>query len=330
VSAETNRLPVERAAPKLIDVSGVVATAARSASLKATLENLARQGAQPREIVVVDASEDLNTRRLCEMGITGLCSDVRWIKAAHEGAAAQRNQGVTIAQEVIWFFDDDVIFEEDCVARLFHGLQSEAQLGGVSAMIVNQSYRPPGFVSRTMFTLMHGRREKSYAGRVIGPAINLLPEDREDLPEVVPMEWLNTTCTMYRRGALPSPPFDPFFTGYSLMEDLALSLRVSQRGWRLANVRSARIVHRSQAGQHKADVAAIASMELRNRRYVMTEVLKRRSFSDYVRLSLWECFTIASSLANRDGFRNLPKVLAGKLHALFAPRSSGATECHRI
>jgi len=34
-----------------------------------------------------------------------------------------------------------------------------------------------------MFTLMHGRSEKSFAGKVIAQGFNLLPEDRADLPE---------------------------------------------------------------------------------------------------------------------------------------------------
>ncbi len=57
---------------------------------------------------------------------------------------------------------------------------------------------------------------------------------------MVPVEWLNTTCTLYRREALPDPPFLSHFTGYSLMEDLALSLTVGKR-WKLANARGLRI-----------------------------------------------------------------------------------------
>src|SRR5437868_3995529 len=104
-------------------------------------------------------------------------------------------------------------------------------------MILNQHYGRPGLVSRIIFTLMNGRREKSFAGRVIGPGINLLPEDRQDLPEVVPVDWLNLGCTIYRREALPDPPFRSNFTGYSLMEDLTLSLEVGKT-WNLANVRT--------------------------------------------------------------------------------------------
>src|SRR5262249_15562186 len=159
---------------------------------------------------------------------------------------------------------------------LWKALQSDQQIGGVNAMIVNQRYQSPGLVSRTMFTLMYGRCEKSFAGKVIGPAVNLLPEDRNDLPAIVPVEWLNTTCTIYRREALPVPPFPKLFADYSLMEDLALSLNVAKRGWELANVRIARIFHDSQPSPHKSNVAALGAMELLNRHYIMTQVLERR------------------------------------------------------
>src|SRR4029077_11190359 len=100
--------------------------------------------------------------------------------------------------------------------------------GGVSALIVNQHFSRPGRVSRFMYRAMAGRAESSYAGKVLGPAVNVWPEDRDDLPGVVPVEWLYTTCARSRRELLPDPPFDEFFTGYSIGEDLTLSLRVGK------------------------------------------------------------------------------------------------------
>ncbi len=179
-------------------------------------------------------------------------------------------------------------------------------------MIVNQRYQPPGFCSRVLFTLLHGRCEDSFAGRVIGPAVNLLPEDRKDLPEVVPVEWLNTTCTLYRREALPSPPFDSMFEGYSLMEDVALSLVVA-RSWKLANARTARIQHNSQPGSHKTNIAEIARMQLVNRHYVMTEILNRRGVAAHMRLALWELFGLASSALSSDGWKSLPQSVSGRI-----------------
>jgi glycosyltransferase involved in cell wall biosynthesis len=234
---------------------------------------------------------------------------VIWLRATTLGAAAQRNQGVaTATQPFIWFFDDDILFEPECVARLWRAIEADPGLGGVNAMITNQRYQAPGRISRAVFALINGRNESTFAGRLLGPAVNLLPEDRDDLPDVVPTEWLNTTCTIYRREALPDPPFDSIFTGYSMMEDLTLSLRVGKR-WRIANARTARVFHDSQPGVHKADVAALAEMELVNRHYVMTQVLEKTRARDYAGLLIWEAFQLVS--CSSTGAR-----LCGKLRAL--------------
>lgn len=297
--------------PQYLPLSAVLPTKDRASVLLRTLGSLAMQSVLPAELIVVDASSDDYTRGEVEAWGAARQGATRAIfrRATVAGAAAQRNQGVAIAtQPFVWFFDDDILFEPECVARLWRAIESDAALGGVNATIVNQRYQPPGRVSRMMFALMSGRNEPTFAGKVLGPAVNLLPEDRDDLPEVVPTEWLNTTCTIYRREALPDTPFDSIFTGYSMMEDLTLSLRVAKR-WRLANARTARIFHDSQPGAHKADIAALAEMELVNRHYVMTQVLGRARAPDYARLALWEAFQFACSASK--GAR-----LRGKLRAL--------------
>ena len=303
---------------KTIGVSVIVPTAGRPEALAAVLRSLASDAVQPTEVVVVDAGQNDFVD-----SVPNAKWELRRIQAGTRGAAIQRNEGVAAAtQDVVWFIDDDAILEPGCTESLWEALQSSAQIGGVSAMIANQSYHAPGFVSRSVFCLLHGRDEKSFAGRVIGPAVNLLPEDNDALPEVVAVEWLNTTCTMYRREALPTPAFDNFFTDYSLMEDLALSLRVAKRGWKLANVRSARIYHDSQSGSIKADVVGMAAMELVNRHYVMTQVMRQRRFLDYLRLFVWEMFQLsvcALRSTSRDGFL---KTCKGKWRGIKQIRSA--------
>ena len=304
--------------PTIIPVAAVVATKDRAASLARTLDSLAAQGVLPAELIAVDGSVGDDSRTVLENWGAKFAPQVavRWQRAEKLGAAIQRNQGIGVAtQPFVWFFDDDILFEPECVNRLWRAMESDPQLGGVNAMITNQQYHPPGRVSRTVFTLLHGRRERSFAGRIIGPAVNLLPEDRDDLPEVVPIEWLNTGCTIYRRAALPTPVFDSIFTGYSMMEDVTLSVRVG-RTWRLANARTARIFHDSQPGTHKADVSALATMELVNRHYVMTEILGRRRWSDYARLFLWEAFQMAVGVARTESRRTLPAKCRGKWQAV--------------
>src|SRR5262249_52094599 len=151
----------------------------------------------------------------------------------------------------------------------------------------------------------------TFAGRCVGPAMNLLPEDSPELPEIVSVEWLNLGCTFYRREALPVPPFPVEFSGYSMLEDLTLSLRVARRGRQLANVRTARLCHDSQPGSHKSDPMALAEMELLNRYYVMTQILGRTSLLDHARLALLQAFHVFASLRRPAGWREVHAVLWG-------------------
>jgi GT2 family glycosyltransferase len=308
---------VNELTPSMIGVTAVVATSGRSGPLRRALESLSEQSAQPIEVIGVDSSTDTGAHGLFQNGIRGLKSRLRWIKADSSGAAIQRKQGAALAnQNVIWFFDDDIFFRSDCVARLWHGLNSDPEIGGINAMISNQRYQSPGTVSRLVFSLINGKSETSFAGKIIGPAVNLLPEDRDDLPEVVPVEWLNTTCTMYRREALPDPVFDPFFTGYSLMEDVALSLQVAAAGWKLANARTARIFHDSQPAEYKSDVRTRAAMELVNRHYVMTRILGRTRLIDYARLAGWELFQLAGCVTEPVARKSSLRHVCGKFDAM--------------
>ncbi len=305
-----------------LPISAIVPTRNREEALERMLRSMAEQSAQPVEMVVVDASSDDGTRVICEASVKLLKTRILYHRALASGAIEQRNQAMAIAsQGAILFLDDDILFEPECIGRLWEALQGDESLGGVNAMITNQRYSRPGALSRALFRLLHGKREESYAGKCIGPACNLLPEDREDLPPVVEVEWLNTTCTLYRRVALPEPPFIAEHVGQQIflpafpIEDMALSLRVRKR-WRLANARTARIYHDSQPGIHKKDFSSMSKIELLNRHYVMTRLLGRRGLSDYLRLSLFEAFGVASSLASARGWRRLPAVLCGKVSAI--------------
>lgn len=290
-------------------------TANRASVLRKTLESLALQSIQPKEIIVIDASEDDETKLVLQSTAPVLRSNCIYLQANTRGAAIQRVQGILQATtDFIFFMDDDILLEEECVARIWKGIQSDASVGAVNAMIRNQRYHHPGKLSALMYRWMHGKKEASYAGRCIGPAWNLLPEDRDELPELVPTEWLNTTCTLYRRAALPQPVFDPWFTGYSMFEDLCLSLRVGQQ-WKLLNARTARIFHDSQPGAHKKSVYALAKMEMLNRHYVMSRVLKRTQIKYYIKLIMLECWGVFTSLTSTKGWKQLLPRIAGKLAA---------------
>ena len=299
-----------------LSISALVATRNRHQSFNRMLNSLATQSAQPQEMVVIDGSTNNETEKLCHTRISNLNTKIIYHKATEIGAATQRNQAMQYAtQDTIWLLDDDITFEPNCVEKLWQALNTDAKLGGVNAMITNQKYLPPGKISRYLFWFLHGQRESSYAGKCIGPAFNLLPEDNPNLPEIVPVEWLNTTCVMYRKEALPNPLFPSIFTGYSLMEDVTLSLTVGKQ-WKLANARTARIFHDSQPGEHKNNQGVLAKMDLVNRHYVMTQILARKTLHDYFKLFILQLFGIVAFIVSEKQWKSLPKILLGKLSAM--------------
>ncbi|WP_431705920.1 glycosyltransferase family 2 protein [Geminocystis sp. CENA526] len=297
----------------LLPISALLPTRDRVKPLTRMLESLAQQSVQPLEMIVIDGSTDEVTKKLCEQSIPNLQTKIIYHKAQEIGAATQRNQAMKYAtQELIWLIEDDIIFEPDCLMLLWKAIEDNPHLGGVNAMITNQKYQTPGKISRFLFQFLNGKPESSYAGKCLDGALNLLPEDNPSLPDVVSVGWLNTTCTLYRKKVLPDPLFPPIFTGYSLMEDVTLSLTVGKT-WQLANVRTAKIFHDSQPGDHKKSVFVLSKMELVNRHYVMTQVLERNTLDDYFKLFVLQLFGILSSLQSFQGWLNLLAMIMGKI-----------------
>lgn len=271
--------------------TAVIATRNRPVALRNMLESLAKQTVQPNLIIIVDGSDDgLTKDNNDNLSLNGLLSKIKWIKATELGAAAQRNQGCThVSDEIIGFFDDDILFEDRCVERMWKSMIESPDVGGVSALILNQQFSAPGFATRFVLGILGTQRTTDLAGRVVGPAVNFLPASSEDMNVLNHVDWLNTTCVLYRKCALPTPVFPNQFKGYSLMEDLALSLTVGKR-WTLLNNASAKIIHLSQPGDHKSNIMAISKMALINRLYIMREILDQHSRRDYLNLMIWEAF----------------------------------------
>ena len=121
---------------KQIPVAAVIATRNRPVSLGRTLASLANQSIQPANVVLVDASTDDSTKQLCERNAWGLSGTIDWQRATETGAAAQRNEGVSrTSLPFVLFLDDDVILEPNCIAGLWAAVQTDNNLGGVSALL---------------------------------------------------------------------------------------------------------------------------------------------------------------------------------------------------
>ena len=302
----------------IIPVSAIIPTYNRSTVLQKTLNTIALQNVQFQEIIIVDASENSSTQEILSSEIEGLRSRIVYKKALQKGAATQRNEAFAISsQPFVCFMDDDVYLESFCIERLWNGIKDNERVGGINAMIINQQYHALGGLTKFVCKLLHGKALGSYAGKCIGPAYNFLPEDDEVLPEYVPVDWLNLGCTFYKKEALQNPPFQNHFTGYSMMEDLTLSLTVGKK-YTLLNARNAKIFHDSQPGDYKSNVTDLEKMELINRHYVMTKILGKTSIKYYFKLTLLETFNFLALFRNTAQIKKVPFFIKGKLQAIWS------------
>jgi GT2 family glycosyltransferase len=294
------------------DLIVIIVTQNRPKVLNRTIESISNQVMQPAELLVIDSSS--NYEAIHGQSFPDLRSKFKHLRSVKIGSADKRSEGVALAGNVykfIGYFDDDIVLDQYAIRNLIQALKGNNKLGGVNAMIVNQHYIKPSIYSRLLFRLSGAQGDASnWGGKMFGPVINFLPSDDNNRQDVQEVDWLNTTCVIYRSNLLPDPVFDPHFKGYSHMEDLALSLRVKLKGG-IANVQSARIYHDTQAGQEKSDKGIMAEMDLINRYYVIRNVMHRNDFLIFYQLFIQQ---LHSAIVNM-GLFNI-SYLAGKYRAV--------------
>lgn len=174
------------------------------------------------------------------------------------GAAAGRNQALSVAVELwepdlLLFVDDDAEVHPDAVASLERTFRDPGneELGAAAAKILYPGepariYAAGGSGTRLWLgdTAPRGQGEKDVG--------------QYDRPEpCVP----GTTCTMFRAAAIRDVGgFDPGFDPYGY-EDLDLSLRLIEHGWRILYVPDAVAWHERdespESGRRSADYAAM-------------------------------------------------------------------------
>ena len=248
-------------------ISAIIPTCEVTWNTGITFRSLPELARKPDEIVVVMDGERDAVEQTSLSGVP-----VQIVRTQKRGAAAKRNLGVEKSSgEAILFADDDVEFRAGCLQAMERALAADASIGGVGVFIENQRFQELGLYSRVLYRLCGGWGMQDFAGKCFGPLINVYPRPWKDGPEFGETEWLNSTCTLYRREALPSPTFEPGFTGYSFMEDVALSRRVRKK-WKIGVARDAWVVHHTRPAPYKRDAARLHEMGLVNRFHILREV----------------------------------------------------------
>jgi glycosyltransferase involved in cell wall biosynthesis len=304
-------------------ISIVIATRNRPGPLRNTLETLQKQSVAPKEVLIVDSSDDSNTRQLIQAAATESTFPLLYVESKVRSAAQQRNRGADLASgDLLVFLDDDVLVDQAFLEELVRPFSEDVDgsLAGVSGTIVNQTYTQPRGLNRFLLACCLGSFDLCWAGRLVGPAVNFLPLDRPDT--IQPVEWLFSTGTAYRKDIFMRYRFGGQFAGYSFAEDVHLSARIGQN-YRLLNTTRARFEH-MDLGQHThRDWKALGESMVVNRRTIMVDVLGRKSVPDMVRLFAYEIGYCSLATLVQARFRpqqlyRIAASLRGKLGAFYS------------
>ena len=270
--------------------------------LDRTLAGIAAQTRFPSEVIVVDSSTKDGCRNVVESWRDRL--PVRCEHSTACSAALQRNQGAQLvdptASPLVCFMDDDIGLYPETSAQVGAVFDADArvEIGGI-AVRIDEIHRPePSRGLWWYYRIQAGFADRTYGGRLFGPAINCLPCYTESDGVLIASDWLNSGCVFYRTEVFLRELF-PRFDGYSFMEDVHLSARVA-RTHRLYFHKTARCRHRDGAVSRPRDLQSIARMRIRNQRTVARDVLGLRGPVFELKLLLHRLFATISVLRRRD------------------------------
>jgi GT2 family glycosyltransferase len=205
------------------------------------VRNLFEQTVLPRELCIVDSSDDTPTRteieRLC--GDAGVALD--YVHPAPRGLTVQRNIGIDrTTGDPLCFIDDDIWMRPDAHEEvLAEFARWGPEIGGVRGMPVEPPQPGTLTVLWRRFFLMGGWWPKG-SGRV---RASFFGEGVSSTDVVYRVEFFTGLFMAFRRQVFEYERFDEKLVGYGFKEDVDFSYRVFKRGYLLVQTPNARIQH---------------------------------------------------------------------------------------
>lgn len=211
-----------RHVPAGLSASVIICTKDREKDLLECLDSLIAQTLLPEELVIVDAGKENGIKGKLEEKVKTTPIKLKYIRT-EPGLTRQRNLGVKNSKgDIVFFFDDDVILDKDYLKKalaIYYSSGNNGKIGGVSGkMLKRKSPHPLVSAFRKIFFLS---------------PIGMLPPgffDHTLFPKERSQVRIFSGCNMsYRKEVFKEFEFDERLKGYSFMEDVDFSFRVSQK-----------------------------------------------------------------------------------------------------
>ena len=251
-----------------MSISVIVCTRNRSEDLRRYLCSLDKQTQMPDELIIVDASEDEETRDFVERRMRMSQYVIKHVRC-EPGLTKQRNRGIKESKgKYLFFFDDDVVLDPEYLQVSYETFDhfEGKNIGGVTGRITNISKNRSALdalFKKIYFLTEHGKGRLKKSG---------FPEHRSD-DKLAFVEVFSGCSMAYKREVFSKYLFDERLTDYSYMEDVDFSYRVSRK-YKLIYQPEAKLVHLSTTYK-SVDSRFLRRMMVRNHCYLFRKNLPK-------------------------------------------------------
>lgn len=307
-------------------VSVIVPTIGRPASIRALLESLAAQTVVPGEVLVADASDAEETLRVVSNPAwlkSGLV--IRHLRVSPPNAVRQRVAAISASRgETLLLLDDDVELEAGCVEELLRGMAFAPEVVAVVADFSNQRWSGPTRAWRLYMRIVLGLADGEWEGRVVGPLLRYGFTQPRELP--AKMEWVGAGTTLVKRSAYDRcGGFSDFFLHRCTMnEDVDLGIKLRRQG-AILFWPAARLAHYHAAGG-RVSIAEAAEDDIYNRYCVLSQTMglaRWRALGLVAQFVLVESLSSALGAIARGGSSGFGHRLAGRVRGFLRAAALG-------
>jgi GT2 family glycosyltransferase len=231
-----------------MQVSIIIPTYNRVKDLEETLDSIIIQTILPKEIIIVDDSNNDKIENFIEFEkneFEGKEILLKYVRNKKEKSLTiARNVGIENATgDILLFLDDDVVLDKDYISEILIIYEAYPNALGVQGYITNIVLSK--FWNRINKILFRGYLEKDKC--------RVLPSTNTTYPylldKVITCQWISGSNHSYRRNILRRFKYDENLKRYSYKEDVDLSYRVFKQYRNSLYISPyAKLVHKASEG----------------------------------------------------------------------------------
>jgi len=205
------------------DISLIIVTYNRPKDLDETLKKILKLKKLPREILVIDQSEDDKTKKICEKFKN---KKIKYFHSSPPSITIARNFGVKKADKrtkLIFFIDDDVDLSEDYLKKILEVFNQypETKASGTLKIDFPIKSRIENFLRKVFYL-----RYENKTARIISAYGNTYPRLFD---KIMKSDYLQGVNMAYKKEVFEKQKFDENLPGYTVAEDIDFSYRLSRK-----------------------------------------------------------------------------------------------------